>query len=391
MNAFEIKGWCPGALRPMVAGDGLVVRVKPRAGRLSAQQARALAGVARDYGNGMIDLSSRANLQLRGVRPESHPALLAELDRLGLLDPDPEAETRRNIIVTPFWSDVGDGALSARAIAAELERHLAASDLLLPGKFGFAVDCGPERVLGTASADIRIERDDDNGLLVRADGAAMGLPVTPSNAVHAALALARWFVGTSGVNQGRGRMAAHIRNGAVLPTALAGSRLPVRNAGPSGPGRVSDGTLFAVAFGSTHADTLDAMARQVSELRLTPWRMIFLPFVGQVPAAPDLILSGEDPILRVEACPGAPLCPQALGETRRLARELAASVPAGHSLHVSGCAKGCARARAATLTIVATATGFDVVRNGLAADPPAVTGLTRAELTDPTADLFGAH
>ena len=29
MSAFEIKGWCPGALRPMLSGDGLVVRVRP--------------------------------------------------------------------------------------------------------------------------------------------------------------------------------------------------------------------------------------------------------------------------------------------------------------------------------------------------------------------------
>ena len=39
MNRFEIKGWCPSALRPMQSGDGLVVRVRPRGGRLSAEQA----------------------------------------------------------------------------------------------------------------------------------------------------------------------------------------------------------------------------------------------------------------------------------------------------------------------------------------------------------------
>ena len=47
MNGFEIKGWCPSALRPMLSGDGLVVRLRPRGGRLSSAQAvgyrRALA------------------------------------------------------------------------------------------------------------------------------------------------------------------------------------------------------------------------------------------------------------------------------------------------------------------------------------------------------------
>ena len=39
MTGFAIKGWCPGALRPMQSGDGLVVRIRPRGGRLSPAQA----------------------------------------------------------------------------------------------------------------------------------------------------------------------------------------------------------------------------------------------------------------------------------------------------------------------------------------------------------------
>ena len=34
MSAAAIKGWCPGALRPMQSGDGLVVRVRPFGGRV---------------------------------------------------------------------------------------------------------------------------------------------------------------------------------------------------------------------------------------------------------------------------------------------------------------------------------------------------------------------
>ena len=33
------KGWCPGALRPMESGDGLIARIRPRGGRLSAAAA----------------------------------------------------------------------------------------------------------------------------------------------------------------------------------------------------------------------------------------------------------------------------------------------------------------------------------------------------------------
>ena len=64
MNA---RGWCPGALRPMRTGDGLLVRLRITGGILAAALAREIAACARSYGNGAIDLSNRGNLQLRGV------------------------------------------------------------------------------------------------------------------------------------------------------------------------------------------------------------------------------------------------------------------------------------------------------------------------------------
>ena len=103
-----IKGWCPGALRPMLSGDGLVVRVRPRGGRLSAAQVAGIADLSARHGNGLIDLSARANLQLRGVTDGSYDALMAGLQALGLLDESAETEARRNILVTPFWQ-AGDG------------------------------------------------------------------------------------------------------------------------------------------------------------------------------------------------------------------------------------------------------------------------------------------
>ncbi|MBJ7407765.1 MAG: precorrin-3B synthase, partial [Bradyrhizobium sp.] len=161
MSAASVKGWCPGALRPMLSGDGLVVRVRPFGGRLEAAQTAGLAELAGRHGNGMIDVTSRANLQIRGVSEQSHRPLLDGLAQLALLDPDAEIEARRNILVTPFWSS-GD---ETQALAAELEEALAESGLALPTKFGFAIDDGRSRVLAGDSADIRIERDRAGRLL----------------------------------------------------------------------------------------------------------------------------------------------------------------------------------------------------------------------------------
>ena len=76
MSAPLVKGWCPGAHRPMLSGDGLVVRVRPFRAELSAAQALALCDLARTHGNGTLELTSRANLQIRGVPEAAFPALL---------------------------------------------------------------------------------------------------------------------------------------------------------------------------------------------------------------------------------------------------------------------------------------------------------------------------
>ena len=128
MNRFTIKGWCPSAYRPMLSGDGLVVRIRPRCGRLSAAQAHGVADLAARHGNGLIDVTGRANLQIRGVSAAGHESLLGELAQLGLIDADEECEAQRNVLVTPFWNEGDDTHLLATA----LEQALAASRLGLP-------------------------------------------------------------------------------------------------------------------------------------------------------------------------------------------------------------------------------------------------------------------
>ena len=103
MSAPVLRGWCPGALRPMMSGDGLVVRLRAPLGRFSPRQAAGVAELSRRYGNGLLDLSARANLQIRGVAEADHGALIEGLATLGLVDEDAETEARRNVVVQPFW------------------------------------------------------------------------------------------------------------------------------------------------------------------------------------------------------------------------------------------------------------------------------------------------
>jgi precorrin-3B synthase len=383
MSAIAIKGWCPGAWRPMESGDGLVVRIRPQRGRIDAVQAAGIAELAERYGNGLIDLTSRANLQIRGVTDAGYPALIEGLARLGLLDPDPDVEGRRNILIAPFW-EAGD---EAALLADELARALASGPVGLPVKFGFAIDCGKERVLARDSADVRIERDDAGQLIARADGAEFGRPVTRSEAVKIALELADWFLSSGGVKEGRGRMAAHIAAGATPPEYLLGDATPARNSFVPRPGLTPQGAMLGAAFGQVTSATLNRLAGKARAFRMTPWRMMLAEDLHEMPADDGLVTRADDSRLRVIACSGAPRCREAHADTRALAAALAPHVDAGVTLHVSGCGKGCAHPGPAPLTLVATAEGFDLVRDGSARDMPVRRGLDSRRLVQDPAIL----
>lgn len=387
MSASVVKGWCPGALRPMQSGDGLVVRVRPFGGRLEETQISGLAHLAERHGNGLVDVTSRANLQIRGVNETSHRLLLDGLAQLALLDPDAETESRRNILVTPFWR-AGD---ATQSLAAELEEALADSSLELPTKFGFAIDDGTSRVLAGDSADVRIERDHSGALLVRADGDKLGRSVARGEAVTTALAFADWFVISGGARGGRGRMAAHLAAGAILPEALRGEAEPAPIMAAARPGLYSQGAMVGVAFGQMAHATLDQFAGCGHALRMTPWRMVLSEGKRAMPSATGLITEAYDPALRVIACSGAPRCREAHADTRGLAAALAPNIGGAARLHVSGCAKGCAHSGPAAITLVATGAGFDLVRAGSTRDEPILRGLNRDDIVRDPSILMGGH
>ena len=359
MSAPQIRGWCPGAYTPMRSGDGLILRVRPRMARLSAAQVRGLCAAAIEFANGAIELTNRANLQLRGVTEAAYGPLVERLLALNLLDGDPDTEARRNIVVTPFWQP---GDLSER-LGLELIARLGELPGL-PAKFGFAVDCGAAPVLTATPADIRLERGVTGGVVLRADGATWGRSVAPDRAVNEVIALTRWFATR---RDDEHRRMAHLSD--RLPTDWK-QEMPVPASAPVTPGRRGEGLMQGTAFGSMSARALDRLMRDTGAacLVVTPWRMILLPGATKADTR-DFIADADSALLRAHACPGAPSCATASVETRALAATLADRVGGG-TLHVSGCAKGCAHPAAADWTLVGRDGAFDLVRNGAPWDEP---------------------
>ncbi|MBE9638655.1 cobalamin biosynthesis protein CobG [Salipiger mangrovisoli] len=373
MSAPTVRGWCPGAHRPMRSGDGLVVRLRPFRAELPAAQGQALCALAETYGNGMLELTSRANLQLRGVRETAFPPLFERLGALGLIDADPDLEARRNILMPLGWRD---GDLTDRLHAALLKTLPALPHL--PGKMGIALDTGPRAHLAADSADFRFELAQTGELMLRPDSAARGRPVAEADAMDALADLAAWFIASGG--PAAGRMARHLPRAAV--PGVWQQVLP-RSAGPAlVPGAVEADRLIGVPFGTIEAAALSALLRAsgARAMRLMTGRLFcLLGGRGDTPV-PGFVTTPDSPLLGVHACPGAPFCPQATVATRALATRLAPRVDGG--LHVSGCAKGCALPRAARLTLVGRNGAFDLVENGAPSDLPSRTGLTPAQLDD---------
>jgi precorrin-3B synthase len=154
-----------------------------------------------------------------------------------------------------------------------------------------------------------------------------------------------------------------------------------------GTHRLQDGSLaygVGLAFGHADAALLEELAEAAkaagaSGMRTAPNRalmMIGLTHETTKAFAADadrlgLIVRAQDPRRRVIACAGAPICASAHIAARAMAPRIAAALGDGTStVHVSGCAKGCAYASPAALTIAGTPDGCALVANGGTRDTP---------------------
>ena len=421
--AFGVKGWCPGALTPMLSGDGLIVRVRPRSGKFSLDQLIVLADAARCFGNGHIDLTRRANLQIRGVSEENLPGLQNAIGKLGLLDPTPEAETVRNLMIGPLTGIDPAEVFDVSGVAGDLARMLASEQALwaLPSKFGFIVDGCGSLTLADERADIRLVAIGNGaapaiaiGLDAQAGTEWLG-SVSPATAATAAVETAYAFleVTSRGTRQ---RMRGLSAESLVSIRLAMSSRLDPLTRDPQeidvsrdrrvglldlGADRFAVGV--AAPFGRVETGQLQKLAGElaafgVKEIRLSPWRILYaeVPNASAGHAILDaasvegFVADSFDPLLRIEACPGAPACRSTGLDIRGDARRLAELLPrfgfAG-TVHVSGCAKGCARSDAADLTLVGADGLYGIVRNGTAQDRPARSCSFAALVADPDAFL----
>ncbi|MEV6929160.1 precorrin-3B synthase [Dactylosporangium sp. NPDC051485] len=316
---------CPGAVQVHAAADGGLARVRLPGGLLTADQLGVLRAAAAELGDPVLELTSRANVQVRGLRPGAETELGDRLSAAGLL-PSATHERVRNIIASPL----GD----VRELVREFDALLCATPELaeLPGRFLATIDDGRGDVTPLLG-DVGLH----GGRLVLA-----GLPTTATGGASLLVAAALAFLAERAAQESQAWRLAELRDGPArvahrLLASVDVCDLPVF-AGPP-PGVVVPLGLLTPALRFEDA---------AKEIIVTPWRTVVLPGVPM----PD---SDPSPWTGVTACAGRPGCAKALADVRADARP---RDPGGLPVHWAGCERRCGAPKGRHVEMVATPQGY---------------------------------
>lgn len=414
---WQRRGACPGLSAPMQTGDGLLVRLTP-VGTISLDAFAALGAAAQRHGNGVIEITARGNIQVRGLSAASAPRFAAAIATLDIAAGDGVP-----VLTNPLAGLDPDELFDAEAFAADLRRALAASSLpaKLSPKVSVAIDGGGTLNLDQISADVRARAElagDEIALKFAVggdDASAISIgSVSLADGVETAVALLR-VIAQCGrdtrardivASQGAAPFCAALQSETMTP----GRKVSAGAVDVVGVHRLRHGTFglgFGLAFGHADACSLQRLIQQAkaagaSGVRSAPGRALIAvglaqqavpPFVAATDAL-SFITSATDPRRQVVACAGAPVCASAHIAARTIAPRLAEMVApylhGGFTLHVSGCAKGCAHPRAAALTVVGSSEGCALVADGAGRDRPFTT-VPVADLPDAAANFVRAR
>lgn len=388
---------CPGLLRIVQALDGGICRVKLPAGVLAASQARTIAEAAQRFASGVLELTNRSNLQIRGVRADAEQALIRALLDANLGPSVADADDVRNLMLSPAAGLDRQQHMDARPLAESLLRLLQDNRALhaLSAKFAIQLDGGESLCMLEHAHDLwlRALPGTPQQLVFGLAGYPTDKPigmVAATDAVQLVEAILLTFLECAGPEQSRIRQLLESipaeellrRVQARLPITLSpvpaewqrhtpaadapfgivAQRQPgLAMVAASAPlGRIDAQQLLAVAaLARVHGD---------GSLRLTPWQGLLIPDVqideaDTVLAALEqagLLTSSAAPLANLIACTGSTGCARGLADTKSDALILAAYLQQNDShprVHLSGCPRSCAAAHVAPFTLLAVGDG----------------------------------
>ena len=378
-----------------------MMRLRTPGGRLTGEQLHAIAGIARDFGRGTADITTRQNLQLRWLTLPDIPEILRRLEAAGITTRQSGMDSVRNVIGCPLAGLDGGEAIDTTPLIDELQETLLAAGKCfsnLPRKFNVSLagcreDCGHAQTqdLGFLPAATELDGRRVAGFNVLVGGALGGTSprlATPLDVFLRVEEVVPFFVALLAVYRdngpreqrtkarlkwlmeewGEARLRAEVERELGRPLARAGRPLTVRTAGDHlGVHRQRAlGVNYVglhVPVGRITAEQLDELGRLAAEygsdeVRLTIDQNVVIPNVTF--ARLDRLLA--EPLLRelrpdppgvwrnLVCCTGNDYCHFSLIDTKSRAMELGAelerrgvAVPDGTRIHMSGCVHACGK------------------------------------------------
>jgi precorrin-3B synthase len=325
-----------------------MVRIRIPGGQTTADALARLGELASAYGNGLLQLTSRGSVQIRGL-PEVLPNVVADRIAAAGFLPSASHERVRNVVASPLTGLHG-GQTDLRSTITALDQALRAEPELadLSGRFLFALDDGRSDVI-SLDFDLGFQARGPRGGMIMIGSERV--PVSTEEAVPTMIRIARRIV-----REPRSPVTRRFRGSPEVPLGQVGAHAGV-----------------AVPLGLLTTGQV-AVVQQIcggGPVVITPWRGLVLPHAADHLAdlaTAGLVVEDGSPWTRISACVGAPHCASARIETLALAGRLAKATVALPRTHLSGCERRCGAPNSDHLDLVAPTEAEAFARTGQRAD-----------------------
>jgi precorrin-3B synthase len=387
------RGACPSLSTPMMTGDGLLVRLRPARPGFALRELVAISDAAALCGNGILEITARGNLQIRGLTAQTVPLLSRKIADAGIdIAQGLAIETPPLAGLDP--SEIADAVSVAERLRVAVAAHQ--PPLHLAPKLSVVIDGGGQLNLGAVTADIRLSAVRSNGQVLwllalagtgktaRRIAALEETAVVPAvmDILERLAAIGRDARARDIVDAALKRRTATIDLDEIAPMMSAPNSADIHDL-------AEDCSILGVGlpFGQIRTVGLRSFLEALeilgaTEIRLAPGHALMVLGIapGRIGAAQALALGHglrafpHDPRNHIAACAGLGACASAQIDTRAVAQTVVDTAPAlldgSLTVHISGCSKGCAKPSASALTITAAPIGYGLVVNGPASAAP---------------------
>lgn len=411
---YRLK-WLGIFFRPVTPGQ-FMMRLRMPSGIITSHQMRVLAEIVQRYGaDGNADITTRQNLQLRGIRVEDVPEIFRRLKSAGMTSVQSGMDNVRNITASPVAGLDANELIDVRDLVQSVQDMITnqgqgnAEFTNLPRKFNIAIEGGRDNSVHAEINDIafvpafkEIAGEQQLGFNVVVGGffsakrCAAAIPldvwVTPDEVVSLCRAILEvyrdhglranrqkarlmWLIDEWGIEQFRSAVEQQL--GRSLLSAAPKDEMDWEKRDHIGVYRQKQAGLnyvgLHVPVGRLYAADLFELARLAEvygngELRLTVEQNVIIPNIPdsrldvllQEPLLEKFSVSPTPLVRSLVSCTGAQFCNFALIETKNRALALAKALDEQVELtrpvrmHWTGCPNSCGQPQVADIGLMGT-------------------------------------